>query len=227
MPSSTSPRTAMSLALMSVLALASGQGEAAEVDPDGNLNHMRPLLEQTLETEKSGIEIRWSNPSTGDTGKIRVVRTFFKDERPCREYIRTVSRSRQSGFIIRGTACRTGRAVWSIQDEVATETDRPSTTQARVAPTTPRGSDRAAERSARSPEAQPAPARRTREEPTTTQPVAPERASKAPSAPATATAPEAPSGADPDATAAAPPEPAAGPEPEPFVTFTLPSRSPI
>ena len=71
------------------LVLTPPQAGAATVDPGGDLEHIRPLLEQTLETEKSGIEIRWSNPGTGHSGKIRVERTFFRDDRPCRDYLRT------------------------------------------------------------------------------------------------------------------------------------------
>lgn len=198
LPSFLQPSTG--LRLLAVLALGSPDARAAAVDPGGDLEHVRPLLEQTLETEKSGIEIRWSNPETGHGGKIRVERTFFRDGRPCRDYLRTVSRPDSSGFVIRGTACRTGRAVWSIEDEVAVEIDAPREQAARSA------------RPAATPHSTPAD---------------PERAetagTEAETAPSTGDARAA------ERVEANPGEaaPEAEPAEDPFVSFTLPSRSPI
>ena len=194
------PLLVRSSAVLALILLGAPQSRAAAVDPGGDLEHIRPLLEQTLETEKSGIEIRWSNPDTGHNGKIRVERTFFRNERPCRDYLRTVSRPSRSGFVIRGTACRTGRAVWSIEDENAVETDAPKKRVARPsAPTSPRLEDR------REPPPRPEPSGESAR-------AEPER--KTPAA--------APGEAGPAAS-----EPARESESEPFVSFTRPSRSPI
>lgn len=133
--------------------LAGGVAGAAPADPTGDLGHIRPLIDQTLETEKSGIEIRWSNPGTGHSGMMRVERTFFRDQRPCREYLRTVVRPGESGFVIRGTACRAGRAEWDILDEVVTEKNAPK--------------KRAAARPAPPPD-EPSPDRQTAPEPSAT-----------------------------------------------------------
>lgn len=186
------------LALLGVLSVGAREGHAAAVDPSGDLEHVRPLLEQTLETEKSGIEIRWSNPDTSHTGKIRVERTFFRDGQPCRDYLRTVERASRSGFVIRGTACRTGRAVWSIEDEVAVETDPPRSSAGR----------------------QPAPTAGSRTSPSQARGTEGERDE------ARAAPPEA-EPASPERTEAGDAGPEAERADEPFVSFTLPSRSPL
>ena len=194
------PQASLGLALVAGLSAGSPEARAAAVDPGGDLEHVRPRLEQTRETEKSGIEIRWSNPATGHSGKIRVERTFFRDDRPCRDYLRTVSRPGASGFVIRGTACRTGRAVWTIEDEVAVETDAPRKQAAGAA----------------RPAAMPR-----------TSPSAPQEAEPSGTEPATApTTPEAPATGRAEA-GPREAEPEAGPADDPFVSFTLPSRSPI
>ncbi|MDX1540396.1 MAG: RT0821/Lpp0805 family surface protein [Geminicoccaceae bacterium] len=182
-------------ALAGALTAGVPQGHAAAVDPSGDLEHVRPLLEQTLETEKSGIEIRWSNPGTGHSGKIRVERTFFRDDQPCRDYLRTVTRPGESGFVIRGTACRTGRAVWTIGDENVVETDPPKKRAART--TSPAMPPPPVEAAATDREPRPAPS--------------------AGEAPESARAEIEPPAAAPKTT----------PADEPFVSFTLPSRSPL
>jgi surface antigen len=85
-----------------------------------DLQHLRPLINQTLETEKSGVEIGWSNPETGHSGTLRVERTFYRDQRPCREYLRTIERAGASTLVTRGVGCRVGRAQWEIKEEGAT-----------------------------------------------------------------------------------------------------------
>lgn len=208
-PSSTS-RPAPGLALGAALLLGAGAAGAAPADPSGDLAHIRPLIDQTLETEKSGIEIRWSNPGTGHSGMMRVERTFFRDQRPCRDYLRTVLRPGESGFVIRGTACRAGRAEWDILDEVVTEMDAPKKRAAAVRP-------------APAPDA-PAPERQA----------APRPSAATPGAAAAAGAPSAPEAEGPPVeeapllrkakrlAAEAGEAPAPGPR---FVPFTLPSRS--
>jgi surface antigen len=192
-------QASIALALLTAPVFGSRDAGAAAVDPGGDLEHVRPLLKQTLETEKSGIEIRWSNPETGHSGKIRVERTFFRDEQPCREYLRTISRPGASGFVIRGTACRTGRAVWTIEDEVAVETEARKAAARPAAPASTRPGT-AAE---------------------------PERAESgggnAETAPSKADSARA-GGAE---TGPGQVEPEAEPADDPFVSFTLPSRSPI
>jgi surface antigen len=101
-----------------VSALGSSPAVAEEAADD--LQHLRPLINQTLETEKSGVEIGWSNPATGHSGTLRVERTFYRDQQPCREYLRTVERAGASTLVTRGVGCRVGRAQWEIEKEGAT-----------------------------------------------------------------------------------------------------------
>jgi len=139
---------------------------------------------------------------------MRVERTFFRDQRPCREYLRTVLRPGESGFVIRGTACRAGRAEWDILDEVVTEKDAPK--------------KRAAVRPAPAPDA-PSPERQAAPRPSAT--VGAAAAAGAPAAPM-AEGPaveEAPLLRKAKRLAA---EAGEAPAPSPrFVPFTLPSRS--
>src|SRR5690606_40191021 len=52
--------------------------------PDGGAQtaadeaYVEPLLYQALETEKSGVEVPWSNPATGSSGTIVIERTFYR-----------------------------------------------------------------------------------------------------------------------------------------------------
>jgi surface antigen len=101
-----------------VSALGSSPAVAEEAADD--LQHLRPLINQTLETEKSGVEIGWSNPATGHSGTLRVERTFYRDQQPCREYLRTVERAGASTLVTRGVGCRVARAQWDIEGEGAT-----------------------------------------------------------------------------------------------------------
>jgi surface antigen len=100
-----------------VSALGSSPAVAEEAADD--LQHLRPLINQTLETEKSGVEIGWSNPATGHSGTLRVERTFYRDQQPCREYLRTVERAGAADLVTRGTGCRVGRGQWEIEEERA------------------------------------------------------------------------------------------------------------
>lgn len=195
---------AVALAVL-IVGAAPGSVRAEPVDPSGDLDHIRPLLNQTLETEKSGVEIRWSNPSTEHRGLMRVERTFYRDDRPCRDYIRTVERSGRSGWIIRGTACREDRGRWEIASEAATETGAG-----------------AAARSERRPSAG-SPAGRTA---TTTRkaPPPPPKETERAALPEPAAGPV----AEPPAAETTPPaeeEAAKETERAPFVTFTRPSRT--
>ena len=89
-------------------------------------------MNQALETEKSGVEIPWSNPATGSSGMIMIERTFYRDPRtPCRDYRRTLERVGAPTAEIQGTGCRIGSGHWSLDEEdprsvAATGTARPS-----------------------------------------------------------------------------------------------------
>ena len=80
--------------------------------------YVQPLLEQALETEKSNVELSWSNPDTGSSGIIVIERTFYRDpSTPCRDYRRTLERAGAPPVEIQGTGCRVGPNEWELDEE--------------------------------------------------------------------------------------------------------------
>jgi surface antigen len=89
---------------------------AAQTDADED--YVAPFVNQALETEKSGVEVPWSNPATGSSGTIVIERTFYRDPRtPCRDYRRTLERAGAPPVTIQGTGCRIGPGRWSLDEE--------------------------------------------------------------------------------------------------------------
>jgi len=98
------------------LATAAPQDVAAQADADEE--YVGPVVNQALETEKSGIEVPWSNPATGSSGIIVIARTFYRDPRtPCRDYRRTLERAGAPSVEIEGTGCRIRSGLWSLDEE--------------------------------------------------------------------------------------------------------------
>ena len=110
---------AVRLAVLCIAAIAAVPQEVfAQVDADED--YVERLLNQALETEKSGVEIPWSNPATGSSGTILIERTFYRDPRtPCRDYRRTLERVGAPTVEIQGTGCRIGAGRWSLDEEEA------------------------------------------------------------------------------------------------------------
>jgi surface antigen len=77
------------------------------------------LLHETLEGTRSGIEIPWSHPTNGVKGIIRVERTFYRGQQPCRDYVWTREASAGDKVEVRGTGCRTGKAQWALEEKPA------------------------------------------------------------------------------------------------------------
>lgn len=92
-------------------------GAPASADERADAAFLAPLLNRTLETERSGTEIGWRNPATGNAGSITVERTFYRGQQPCREYVRTTGTG-AAKITIRGTGCRVGKERWAL-DEAA------------------------------------------------------------------------------------------------------------
>jgi surface antigen len=89
---------------------------AAQAEADEE--YVGPLVNQALETAKSGVEIPWSNPATGSSGMIVIERTFYRDPRtPCRDYRRTLARAGAPVAEVQGTGCRIGSGRWSLDEE--------------------------------------------------------------------------------------------------------------
>jgi hypothetical protein len=105
--------------LACILVAGAPQRLAAQADADED--YVGPLINQALETERTGVEIPWTNPATGSRGIIVIERTFYRDPRtPCRDYRRTIERAGARSVEIEGTGCRLGSGRWSLDED---ETD--------------------------------------------------------------------------------------------------------
>jgi surface antigen len=107
---------ALALAVIGIAGAAGPRNIAAQADADEE--YVGPLVNEALETEKSGVAIPWSNPATGSSGTIQIERTFYRDPRtPCRDYRRTLERVGAPKVEIEGTGCRIGPGRWSLDEE--------------------------------------------------------------------------------------------------------------
>jgi len=83
-------------------------------------------VNQALETQRTKVETRWSNPETGNGGTIVVERTFRRDNgEPCRDYRRTLDRSGAPPLVIEGTGCRIAPARWEIVEKTPAPPEKP------------------------------------------------------------------------------------------------------
>jgi surface antigen len=101
--------------LIGAAALAGTADLAAQMADE---EYVAPLLERALETEKTDVELSWSNPDTGSSGIIVIERTFYRDpSTPCRDYWRTLERAGAPPLAIQGTGCRVGPSEWELDEE--------------------------------------------------------------------------------------------------------------
>ena len=85
------------------------------------------LVKQTLEFERTGTDVPWSNPETGSRGVIRVERTYFLDsDTPCRDYTRITRRPDGERITTRGSGCRIGDGRWFLDEALGAEVSPPS-----------------------------------------------------------------------------------------------------
>jgi surface antigen len=106
------------LLIASALSLGLAQRPLAAQGADADRDHVLPLLNRVLETERIDVEVPWSNPETGNRGTIVVERTFYLEPgKPCREYRRTVERAGAPELVIEGTGCRVGPEQWSLEEQ--------------------------------------------------------------------------------------------------------------
>lgn len=79
--------------------------------------YLSTIVNQALETERTKVEIPWSNPETGNRGVIVIDRTWYRDaQSPCRDYRWTLERAGHPTETISGTGCRIGPAVWRLDE---------------------------------------------------------------------------------------------------------------
>jgi surface antigen len=84
----------------------------------GDTSAVMLVLSAALESERSGKEVPWADPATGRSGTVRIERTFYRGQQPCREYVRTTGAAAGSGEIrLRGTSCRVGKSKWEVEEE--------------------------------------------------------------------------------------------------------------
>ena len=68
-----------------------------------------------LETVRTGVSSRWSNPDSGVSYAVTPTRTFETSTGPCREYTIDVMIGAQEETAY-GTACRQGDGSWMVQN---------------------------------------------------------------------------------------------------------------
>jgi surface antigen len=74
------------------------------------------VLHRTLERERSGTSIAWTDPDTRSEVTVEPLRTFRAADRTfCREYRETVAMPRASPHTGYGLACRTPEGRWNVQ----------------------------------------------------------------------------------------------------------------
>lgn len=87
----------------------------AEEDADAWL--VKGLVSETLEMERTGAEVPWSNANTGNSGVIRVERTYYQaDGTPCRDYVRTTKRWDGGQSTTKGSGCRMTNGRWFLDE---------------------------------------------------------------------------------------------------------------
>ena len=95
-------------------------GARANEDPRDQ-PYATAVVNQALETERSNVEIPWSNPETGHGGTVVIERTYYRDggTTPCRDYVRTLERPGSSPVVTEGTGCRIGAGRWQLEERTA------------------------------------------------------------------------------------------------------------
>jgi 17 kDa outer membrane surface antigen len=98
------------LGLFSVVAAASSDFE--------DIPYLQVRINQVLEREPTGAEVEWHNEATGNSGVIRVLKTYFPSpDAPCRDYERTTRQPGSSEKVVRGTGCRDASGRWGLKEQ--------------------------------------------------------------------------------------------------------------
>jgi len=103
-------------AVLSIIAVISSVEPAAAAPEDPrDVAVIIPLLNGTLEIERTGTEVPWLNSVTGRSGMIRIEKTFYRGQQPCRDYTRT-TKGAGASFEIRGIGCRIDKMKWEFEE---------------------------------------------------------------------------------------------------------------
>ncbi len=123
--------------LAALVGIVPGAGWSAD-DPRDEA-FLSPVLQRALETARTGVEMPWRNPATGNGGHIVVERTFYREpDTPCRAYARTLAVPGAADEVTKGTGCRTETGLWLVE-EPALAAPAPAT----APPASPSGPGRA------------------------------------------------------------------------------------
>tara|TARA_Y100001970_G_scaffold209870_1_gene255905 strand:- start:444 stop:779 length:336 start_codon:yes stop_codon:yes gene_type:complete len=74
---------------------------------------MMMTFQKTLEESKSGFSRTWYNPNTITSGTVTVISSYYKNKRPCREFIATVYGINGTKNMY-GDACRWKQYDWRL-----------------------------------------------------------------------------------------------------------------
>jgi len=110
------------IALVALLALP----EAAVADPKEEIEFARGVVKAKLESERTGVSIEWTNPETGNVGRMEILETQILDRNlPCRWYEWSVDGAGGSNIETEGKACRLRTGEWLLEETaVVRETKR-------------------------------------------------------------------------------------------------------
>ena len=82
-----------------------------------DIPYLQARINQVLEREPTGAEVEWRNQATGNSGVIRVLKTYFPSpDAPCRDYERTTRRPGGGESLVRGTGCRDASGRWGLKE---------------------------------------------------------------------------------------------------------------
>lgn len=203
-------------AIVAALMLGSaGSAGAGLADDPRDHGYVTVVVNRALETERTRVDVPWSNPSTGNRGVIVIERTYYRDPAtPCREYRRTVERPGQPTTIVRGTGCRVGGGIWTLDESATGGGSGPAPTAAESPPAQP---------------AEPSPASEQGRPAGSAEKAKPKAKARVQPPPlAKASPPPAPSATAPASTASQPSSSQPSPSQTPRVPgYTLPSKIPL
>ncbi len=225
------PRRRGFAAAIAVVCSAAISGPAlADVVGDGrDRPFVSIVVNQALETERTQIEIPWTNPETGNRGVLVIERTWYKDgNTPCRDYRRSIEGATSPKVNVSGTGCRVGPAVWSLTETI--DAMAPPSAPGGTGKTAPSGPPRTVRTEPPEPTPAPPPAASTPAPPPAASTPAPPPVASTPAPPRPEPAKSPPPRTEPAAPAKPPvesarSEPPPPPAPPPFPDFTAPSKA--
>ena len=74
---------------------------------------MTKTFQSVLEESKSGFTGTWYNAKTKTSGTVTVISTYYRNNRPCREFLATIN-GRYGTENRYGDACRYGAHNWKL-----------------------------------------------------------------------------------------------------------------